>query len=424
MILKASQRANGQNLAVHLMRADDNEHVQLYELRGFTGSNLKDAFKEAEAVSLGTKCKQYLFSVSLNPPEGTALSTEHFADTADRIERQLGLEGQPRALVIHEKEGRRHAHCVWSRIDAETMTAKQMSFFKSKLVGLSRDLYLENGWQLPRGLAQSGQKNPVNFTLAEWQHAKRIGIDPRAFKAVVQSAWSKSDGLKALTSALEERGLFLAKGDRRGFVLVDHQGEVHALSRVLGLKTKDLTARLGNADALRDVDGTKRHLSKMMTPALQAHIRDAKDRFQERSAKLGAYKEEMTRHHRKAREEIENKQKSEWDTETLNRAARLPKGLRGLWSRLTGKYQIIRAENEAEAKATQARQAQERQRLIEEQMRQRSVLQERIRDLRHKQAETLLDLRADIGRYLKLSGEMRGQSIGQSLGLSLKLNRN
>jgi Relaxase/Mobilisation nuclease domain len=238
MILKASQRANGQNLAVHLMRADDNEHVQLYELRGFTGTNLKEAFKEAEAVSLGTKCKQYLFSVSLNPPEGTALSTEHFADTADRIERQLGLEGQPRALVIHEKEGRRHAHCVWSRIDAETMTAKQMSFFKSKLVGLSRDLYLENGWQLPRGLAPSGQKNPVNFTLAEWQHAKRIGIDPRAFKEVVQSAWSKSDGLKALTSALEERGLFLAKGDRRGFVLVDHQGEVHALSRVLGLKTK------------------------------------------------------------------------------------------------------------------------------------------------------------------------------------------
>jgi hypothetical protein len=424
MILKASQRANGQNLAVHLMRADDNEHVQLYELRGFTGSNLKEAFKEAEAVSLGTKCKQYLFSVSLNPPEGTALSTEHFADTADRIERQLGLEGQPRALVIHEKEGRRHAHCVWSRIDAETMTAKQMSFFKSKLVGLSRDLYLENGWQLPRGLAQSGQKNPVNFTLAEWQHAKRIGIDPRGFKEVVQSAWSKSDGLKSLTSALEERGLFLAKGDRRGFVLVDHQGEVHALSRVLGLKTKDLTARLGNPETLRDVDGTKRHLSKIMTPALQARIRDAKDRFQERSPKLGAYKEEMTRHHRKAREEIEKKHKSEWDTETLNRTARLPKGLRGLWSRLTGKYQTIRAENESEAKATQARQAQERQRVIEEQMRQRSVLQERIRDLRHKQAETLLDLRADIGRYLKLSGEMRGQSIGQSLGLSLKLNRN
>ena len=54
MILKASQRVNGQNLAAHLMRADDNEHVQLYELRGFASNNLGDAFKEAEAISLGT----------------------------------------------------------------------------------------------------------------------------------------------------------------------------------------------------------------------------------------------------------------------------------------------------------------------------------------------------------------------------------
>ena len=34
MILKASQRGGGQNLAVHLMRTDDNEHVRVHELRG------------------------------------------------------------------------------------------------------------------------------------------------------------------------------------------------------------------------------------------------------------------------------------------------------------------------------------------------------------------------------------------------------
>jgi hypothetical protein len=59
MILKASQRSGGQNLAVHLMKMDDNEHVSLHELRGFASDNLKDAFKEAEAISRGTKCQQY-----------------------------------------------------------------------------------------------------------------------------------------------------------------------------------------------------------------------------------------------------------------------------------------------------------------------------------------------------------------------------
>lgn len=210
MILKASQRGNGQNLAVHLMRTDDNEHMELHELRGFAASNLKDAFKEAEAISLGTKCRQYLFSVSLNPPEGVALPSEYFSETADRIERELGLEGQPRALVLHEKEGRRHAHCVWSRIDTDTMTARQMSFFKSKLMGLSRDLYLEHGWQMPKGLARDGQKNPLNFTLAEWQQAKRTGSDPRLLKEAVLASWSSSDGRKSLAASLEERGLLIS----------------------------------------------------------------------------------------------------------------------------------------------------------------------------------------------------------------------
>jgi hypothetical protein len=81
MILKASQRGGGQDLAVHLMRMDDNEHVKLHELRGFASHNLKGAFKEAEAISQGTKCQQYLFSLSLSPPEDARVSVEDFENT-------------------------------------------------------------------------------------------------------------------------------------------------------------------------------------------------------------------------------------------------------------------------------------------------------------------------------------------------------
>ena len=189
MILKGSQRGSGQNLAVHLMRTDDNEHVSLHELRGFASDNLKDAFKEVEAVSRGTRCRQYLFSLSLSPPEQARVSVAQFEQAIDRVESKLGLEGQSRVIVFHEKEGRRHAHCVWSRIDAETMTARQMSFYKNKLSNLSRDLYLEHGWQMPRGIAVAGARDPTNFTLAEWQQAKRQGIDPRWLKSTLQACW-------------------------------------------------------------------------------------------------------------------------------------------------------------------------------------------------------------------------------------------
>jgi len=186
MLLKGSQRGGGQGLAVHLLNATDNEHIRLHELRGFTADDLKGAFKEIEAVSRGTKCREYLFSLSLSPPEEARVSEREFGEAIDRIEERLGLQGQARAVVFHEKEGRRHAHCVWSRIDLETMTARPLPFFKNKLVAIGRDLYLEHGWKMPRGFDNPAERNPTNFTLAEWQQAKRQGVDPRWIKQAIQ----------------------------------------------------------------------------------------------------------------------------------------------------------------------------------------------------------------------------------------------
>jgi len=59
MILKGSQRAGGAQLAAHLLNERDNDHVTLGELRGFAADDLHGAFKEAQAVASGTRCKQY-----------------------------------------------------------------------------------------------------------------------------------------------------------------------------------------------------------------------------------------------------------------------------------------------------------------------------------------------------------------------------
>lgn len=423
MILKASQRGGGQDLAVHLMRADDNEHVLVYELRGFTSDNLKDAFKETEAISQGTKCRQYLFSMSLNPPQDVAVPLDTFTETIDRVEARLGLQGQPRALVVHEKEGRRHMHAVWSRIDAETMTAKQMSFFKTKLQGLSRELYLEHGWEMPRGLKNGAERDPTNCTLAEWQQAKRQGIDPRWLKSTLQSCWNHSDNRQAFTRALEERGFFLARGDKRGFVVLDHTGEVWSLPRQLDLKTKDVRARLGDGQDLASVTDTQKLIGKRMTPAMRRHIAEAKDRFKERSDVLFQYKLEMTQLHRNARDKLDSKLESNWQDETRIRQARLPKGMRGIWHRITGKYQEVRAANEAEAQATRERHARERQQLIEKQIEQRRVLQDRFKELRTHQAEQLLKLRRDVGRFLSFTRGDQGRAAARTQSTGLKLQR-
>ncbi|WP_156840916.1 relaxase/mobilization nuclease domain-containing protein [Novosphingobium aquimarinum] len=270
MILKGSQRAGGLQLAAHLLNDRDNDHVTVHELRGFVAGDLHGALHESYAISQGTKCKQHLFSLSLNPPKNAVLGEEAFECAANACEERLGLTGQPRAIIIHEKEGRRHAHVVWSRIDGEEMRAINISHFKNKLMSLSKELYLKHGWDLPDGLKHMGGKSPLNFTLAEWQQAKRVGLDPREIKQAFQQAYQQADGLKAFAAALEERGYFIAKGDWRGLVALDVDCNVYSLSRYTGIKTKELRARFGNGDGLPSVAMVTANINQKATAKLKS----------------------------------------------------------------------------------------------------------------------------------------------------------
>lgn len=421
MILKGSQRGGGQNLAVHLLRLDDNEHVELHQIRGFVSDDLKGAFKEAEATSLGTKCSQYLFSLSLSPPEHERVSVEAFEEAIDRIEDRLGLTGQPRAVVFHEKEGRRHAHAVWSRIDADTMTARHLSFFKTKLMSVSRDLYLEHGWKMPDGINRAGERNPSNFSLAEWQQSKRNGVDPRWLKETVQVCWKNSDTVDALHAAFASHSLRIARGDKRAYVVVDHNGDAYSLSRQLGVKTEQIWDRLYFGPPLPTVKEAKAAFAAELTPAVRNHIIAARGQFSKRSAKLGEYKTELTQLHRAERGKLEDRLNKEWTAENRERASRLPKGLRGIWHRITGQYQKVRAQNEHEAEKTRLRQQAERDALKFRQLDQRAVLQIKFKELRQAQASLLLALRRDLARFNQFTRDHAlTQSRDESLGLRLE----
>ena len=405
MILKGSQRGGGQDLAVHLMKTEDNEHVLVHELRGFASDTLKGAFKESEAISRGTKCRQYLFSLSLNPPEQEHVPVEVFEEAINRIEDRLGLEGQPRAVVFHEKQGRRHAHCVWSRIDAEKMTARQLSFFKNQLQEISRDLYLENGWKMPAGLAKSSERDPTNFTLAEWQQAKRTKADPKQIKAAFQDAWAISDSGKAFEKALSERGYFLARGDRRGCVALDWRGEVYSVARWAGVKTKALDARMGDLDRLRPVDEVREAVQGLMDDKVRGWLDQVRETNTKAHETLRAEKTELVARQRLEREELRQSQEQRRNAETDARADRLPRGFKGLWSRLTGDYRKIKKANELDAAQSLQRDRIEQDELIRRQNDESAELHEQEREQRAKEARDMRELGRAIGARFGLSDE-------------------
>lgn len=143
MILKGNQRGNGGDLAVHLMNAFDNESIEVAEIYGAVSEDLLGAFAEFEAVSLGTRAKEYLYSLSINPP--SPLTREQYAEAIGLIEERLGLSGQPRAVVFHEKRDesgvlREHCHVVWSRTNVEKMRAVHMAHDRSRLMDLAVEL--------------------------------------------------------------------------------------------------------------------------------------------------------------------------------------------------------------------------------------------------------------------------------------------
>lgn len=373
MILKGNSRGGAKDLALHLVK-EDNDHVEVHELRGFAARDLMGALNEAYAISRGTRCQAFLYSLSINPPPNEKVATSELIAVADRAEKALGLAGQPRALVFHEKEGRRHAHVVWSRIRIQDMKAIRMSYDRTKLQTISRDLFLEHGWRMPEGIADRSKSDPRHFTLADWQQAKRNGQDPKTVKAAIQDAWAVSDSLKSLQHALEERGHVLARGDRRSFVCVDMFGEVRSLPRMAGVKTKDVRSRLGNGDDLPDVETAKDRTARTLGSSLKRVRRGLEKDYKRGQQDFLKRKAALLRLQRAEREQLIAQQKRRWTAESQARQARFRKGLKGLWDGLRGHNRRLRLQNQHEAQACRARDQLEKDNLIHAQLAARGQL--------------------------------------------------
>ena len=406
MILKGSQRGGAKALALHLLN-DDNEQVEVHEVRGFASENLLSALNEVYAISKGTRAKQFLFSLSLNPPDEENVSTAVFEDAIERIEQKLGLTDQPRAIVFHEKKGRRHCHAVWSRIDAAEMKAIPLSYFKKKLMNVGRALYREHGWRMPAGMVDTSQRDPRNFTLPEWQQAKRVGKDPKAIKAAFQECWAASDSQTAFRTALKERGYTLARGDRRGVVALDYLGEVYSVAKYTGNRANAVLAKITEPDSLPSVTEARAAIAQDMAGHLNELQGHQDTIINARLADIEQTRERMAEKHKEERTTLEKRQEECRRQETRLRQERYRKGLRGWLDRLTGHRRRVKQRNEEEAKAALQRDREEQDALIFRHLEERRPLQRRIERLRRFAEKSRDALTRDISQYDEIRDHKR-----------------
>jgi len=293
MILKGNQRAGGDDLASHLMNLYDNDEVELAELRGTIAPDLHGAFTEFEALAAGTRAQEALYSLSINPSE--PMRRDQYFTAIDRIEERLGLSGQPRAVVFHVKGGREHCHVVWSRIDIDRMKAVQLSHDRQKLRVVARELAQAFGHEMPHGLRHdrgAERFDGAGVGTADLAIAERTGLTADDRRREITSAFREANDAQSFIDGLWQRGYYLARGDQRGFVVVDRSGQVHSLARqVIGAKTKDVQALLAplRPEDLPGVKETRKRIADQIeSEALDGnpapHLRRSREELRARQA--------------------------------------------------------------------------------------------------------------------------------------------
>jgi hypothetical protein len=267
MIIKGSSRAGPRQLVRHLLRTDTNERVEILQLDD-PSRDLKFALKGWQNLSELTNGTKGLYHANIDPDARYSMTSEQWMRSVDVLEEELGLKGQPRAVVLHEKEGREHIHVVWQRTDFEREIMISDSHNYAAHERASSRLEDEFGHERVQGAHSKRDKTKQRpreaFNHAAWQQAERTGQNPRDRKEIItdlyQQTGTAEDPSKAFREGLESADFLLARGDKRGFVIVDLTGEVHALARQIeGVRTKDLKERLAdvNLEALPSVEDAK-----------------------------------------------------------------------------------------------------------------------------------------------------------------------
>jgi hypothetical protein len=258
MIISGGSRGNWRFFSKHLMNGRDNERVKTIEFRGVgNADNVLDAFREMDAVASGTRCQNFFYHADINPREDEHLTPEQWEKAVDTLEKHLGLEGQPRFVVEHEKvgkdgESRVHRHVIWSRIDVDTMTARSDSLTYRKHEQAAREIERDCGLEpVESVLVKDRDKERPARRPKNWEKFRgtKSGLDPEQVQAEVTALWEQSDNGATFRAALKENGYILCKGDRRDFCVVDPAGDEHSLARrISGARAAEIRERIKDID--------------------------------------------------------------------------------------------------------------------------------------------------------------------------------
>jgi hypothetical protein len=235
MIIKGASRSNGGQLSRYLSNAAANDQVSVIELPGLA-DDLHDAVRDMERVAAITNGRKPLYHAQINPEPGYEMSADQWQRSVDVLAEKLGFDEQPRAVVLHEKDGRTHAHVVFQRTDIERGVLLSDSFTRYKHMEASRQLERELGHR-----RTPEKKRERVYTQEEARKAANDRKTPRKVKREVTQIYQGASDPEDFRQQLQKRGYDIATGNRRAYALLDKYGQDYNLARMVkGARTSEL----------------------------------------------------------------------------------------------------------------------------------------------------------------------------------------
>lgn len=246
MITKATRGAKFKGLVSYLTGKPD--AVVLGERNLSTIDPEEAAWLLQASAEASAHVQKPVYHVSIRQSPGDRrLTVDEWLAAAEDMAEGLGLHNHQALIVRH---GQDHIHIAFNRVDSNGRTAKLSHDYRRRSE-IARELEQRFGLQTVANPFEKGGRNGApTLTSGERKEYERTGMPPMTarIKMATAEAWRAADSAAAVQSALADKGLVLARGERRGFIVVDvGSGRAASLSRVVkGAKARE--TRLASLD--------------------------------------------------------------------------------------------------------------------------------------------------------------------------------
>lgn len=239
MVIRGNSRSNPRQLSHYLLAKKDNEAIRILDINGQPNPDAKELHQSIYLMGVSaelSRSEKGLYHAQINPAigEDALMDDEQWLQASDILGKQLGLENQSRAIVLHTKKGRTHAHVVWERYDHDNQKMVSDSFSR---------------------LAQDRARKEMEATFGQNPTPHRNKHRPE-LKASLLALWNQTGTGAQFVKAAKKNGYIISEGSGRSpFMVVDENGRSYDLNRQLtGIKLKDIRQRLRHETLLGEKD--------------------------------------------------------------------------------------------------------------------------------------------------------------------------